>query len=299
MADEAYRAVFLRVHPTGKMVLSLTTDSDGNEPALRGARRPASSVSRRSTSRSSPRTPTASASVTATTRARPPGAPAAIASATREDPRQGAAARGHGARRLARERSPGRTAPGSPATAPTPRRSRRSRTSPSTRTAPARCRPASRAGSTRRPSTATDGYSLRVEHDLDLVGDLQRPEQGGVGLHAPAALRDDGGGAERPVVGDREVERDRPGRAGERQVALHAEPAAVGRCSTPVERNMMSWRLRTSSSIVWWMLALSSSPSACIPPVPFCTRSEVGVGGRARCSSPRGRRRPRASPPRR
>ena len=32
MANEAYRAVFLRVHPTGKMVLSLTTDSDGKEP---------------------------------------------------------------------------------------------------------------------------------------------------------------------------------------------------------------------------------------------------------------------------
>ena len=32
MAIEAYRAVFLRVHPTGKMVLSLTTDSDGKEP---------------------------------------------------------------------------------------------------------------------------------------------------------------------------------------------------------------------------------------------------------------------------
>jgi carbon-monoxide dehydrogenase large subunit len=31
MADEAYRAVFLRVHPTGKMVLSLTTESDGKE----------------------------------------------------------------------------------------------------------------------------------------------------------------------------------------------------------------------------------------------------------------------------
>jgi aerobic carbon-monoxide dehydrogenase large subunit len=31
MADEAYRAVFLRVHPTGKMVLSLTIDSDGRE----------------------------------------------------------------------------------------------------------------------------------------------------------------------------------------------------------------------------------------------------------------------------
>lgn len=31
MANETYRAVFLRVHPTGKMVLSLTTEPDGNE----------------------------------------------------------------------------------------------------------------------------------------------------------------------------------------------------------------------------------------------------------------------------
>jgi carbon-monoxide dehydrogenase large subunit len=31
VADEAYRAVFLRVHPTGKMVLSLTTESDARE----------------------------------------------------------------------------------------------------------------------------------------------------------------------------------------------------------------------------------------------------------------------------
>ena len=31
MADEAYRGVFLRVHPTGKMVLSLTTEPDGKE----------------------------------------------------------------------------------------------------------------------------------------------------------------------------------------------------------------------------------------------------------------------------
>ena len=31
MAGEAYRAVFLRVHPTGKLVLSLTTEADGNE----------------------------------------------------------------------------------------------------------------------------------------------------------------------------------------------------------------------------------------------------------------------------
>src|SRR5580693_1282585 len=31
MSSEAYRAVFLRIHPTGKMVLSLTTEADGNE----------------------------------------------------------------------------------------------------------------------------------------------------------------------------------------------------------------------------------------------------------------------------
>ena len=33
MGDEAYRAVFLRIHPTGKMVLSLTTEGDGREPS--------------------------------------------------------------------------------------------------------------------------------------------------------------------------------------------------------------------------------------------------------------------------
>lgn len=33
MADEAYRAVFLRVHPTGKMVLSLTSQADGHDYA--------------------------------------------------------------------------------------------------------------------------------------------------------------------------------------------------------------------------------------------------------------------------
>jgi carbon-monoxide dehydrogenase large subunit len=31
VANEAYRAVFLRIHPTGKMVLSLTTNADGRE----------------------------------------------------------------------------------------------------------------------------------------------------------------------------------------------------------------------------------------------------------------------------
>jgi aerobic carbon-monoxide dehydrogenase large subunit len=36
MANEAYRAVFLRVHPTGKMVLSLTTEADGHEAEYAG-----------------------------------------------------------------------------------------------------------------------------------------------------------------------------------------------------------------------------------------------------------------------
>ena len=49
MADEAYRAVFLRVHPTGKMVLSLTTESDGKEGRVRAARRRRARRSRRST----------------------------------------------------------------------------------------------------------------------------------------------------------------------------------------------------------------------------------------------------------
>jgi carbon-monoxide dehydrogenase large subunit len=31
VTDPANRAVFMRVHPTGKMVLSLTTEADGNE----------------------------------------------------------------------------------------------------------------------------------------------------------------------------------------------------------------------------------------------------------------------------
>jgi aerobic carbon-monoxide dehydrogenase large subunit len=31
VADKAYRAVFLRIHPTGKMVLSLTTEADCHE----------------------------------------------------------------------------------------------------------------------------------------------------------------------------------------------------------------------------------------------------------------------------
>ena len=51
MADEAYRAVFIRIHPTGKMVLSLTTEADGHEAdyAQLVASSPSGSVVRLST----------------------------------------------------------------------------------------------------------------------------------------------------------------------------------------------------------------------------------------------------------
>ena len=98
MADEAYRAVFLRVHPTGKMVLSLTTESDGNEaeyaklvagelgvPALDVKVVPAD-TDRFGVGHGYNTSPS-------------PGTPAAIVLAQRQDPRQGAAARGRGAGR--------------------------------------------------------------------------------------------------------------------------------------------------------------------------------------------------------
>ena len=152
MADEAYRAVFLRVHPTGKMVLSLTTESDGNEsryaelvagelgvPPLDVKVVPADtdrfgeghgfntspSAGDRGGDRRAPRARSATRrSCLRASRSAP--APESLTWAT----------------------APSRR----PATA---RRRRRSPTSPCTPTAPARCRPVSRAASTRRPSTAT------------------------------------------------------------------------------------------------------------------------------------------------
>ena len=152
MADEAYRAVFLRVHPTGKMVLSLTTEADGKEaeyaqlvadelgvPALDVKVVPAD-TDRFGVGHGYNTSPSE-------------GTPAAIVSATGKIRAKAQLLAGMALGTPAGDASRGRTAPGSAATGATPRRSRRSRTSPSTRTAPAPCRPGSRAGSTRRPST--------------------------------------------------------------------------------------------------------------------------------------------------
>ena len=149
MADEAYRAVFLRVHPTGKMVLSLTTESDGQEahyaqlvadelgvPALDVKVVPADTD----------RFGTGHGFNTQSVR----GRPAAIMSATGkiQDKAQllaGAALEHHPTA------SHGTTARSS--AAPTRPRRRPSPMWRSTRTAPAHSRPVSRAGSTRRRST--------------------------------------------------------------------------------------------------------------------------------------------------
>ena len=149
VADEAYRAVFLRVHPTGKMVLSLTTEADGKEaeyaqlvatelgvPALDVKVVPADRPLRR---------------VTASTRpvaGHRGGGPQRRG----QDPRQGAAARRRGAGRAGRQP---RWDNGAFFDAGRPRACRRSPTSPCTPTAAACCPPASRAASTPRPSTAT------------------------------------------------------------------------------------------------------------------------------------------------
>ena len=155
MANEAYRAVFLRVHPTGKMVLSLTTESDGKEaeyaqlvadelgvPALDVKVVPAD-TDRFGVGHGYNTSPSE-------------GTAGGDRRRRGEDPRQGAAARGHGAGDLAGEPQVVQRRLGARRRRATRRRSRRSRTSPSTPTAPAPCRRESRAGSTRRPSTRTD-----------------------------------------------------------------------------------------------------------------------------------------------
>ncbi len=159
MANEAYRAVFLRVHPTGKMVLSLTTEPDGREaeyaelvagmlgvPALDVKVVPAD------TDRfgvghgynSSPSSGTSAAVCSATDKildkARLLAGTALDAPPERVQWADGVfSAGGDGEWRA------------------TARRSRRSPTSRCTRTAPGSCHPESRAASTPRRSTATDG----------------------------------------------------------------------------------------------------------------------------------------------
>ena len=198
MADEAYRAVFLRVHPTGKMVLSLTTESDGKEaqyaqlvadelgiPALDVKVVPAD-TDRFGVGHGYNTSPSER-----------------YLGGDRRAPPERSAPRGSCSRAWRSETEPEslKWSNGAwvGAEEATRRRSRRSRTSPSTRTAPVLCRRESRAGSTRRRSTPDDracGRQAGIERDLDLVGDLQRPEQRRVGRDTPVGLLEDGAAAE-------------------------------------------------------------------------------------------------------
>ena len=174
MADEAYRAVFLRVHPTGKMVLSLTTESDGKEGRVRAARgRRAGSPCARRQGRSGRHGSLRHRSrLQHQPERRHPGRDRRR---RREDPRQGAAARRRGAR----------DGPGDPRVGQRRlgrRRRRRPDAGQDDRGAgPVRardaapCRPESRAGSTRRPSTGTDRRSGVLPTDA-LRADEQEDE---------------------------------------------------------------------------------------------------------------------------
>ena len=155
MANEAYRAVFLRVHPTGKMVLSLTTESDGKEPQY--AQLVADELG----------VPALDVKVVPADTDRfgvghgyntspSEGTSAAIVSAPGKIREKAQLLAGMALETVTGEPQVGERGLGRVRAEATRRRSRRSRTSPSTRTAPAPCRRGSRAGSTRRPSTATE-----------------------------------------------------------------------------------------------------------------------------------------------
>src|SRR3954471_814423 len=79
-------------------------------------------------------------------------------------------------------------------------------------------------------SSSTIGLSprVRVDRDPDLVGHLERPEQGRIRLDAPVGLLNDGA-AGQAAAGEQEVERDLPAPSAEPKLAAHAHPLAVDR----------------------------------------------------------------------
>ena len=205
MADEAYRAVFLRVHPTGKMVLSLTTESDGEE--ARYAQLVAVEL----------------------------GVPALDVKVVPADTDRFGVGHGYNTSAVGADagrdperhrEDPGQGDGCSPAPRSRPRRTRSrwddgafvSSADPAqpktiadialyahgTGVAAAR-----RRGRARRADRLQGSVRLGVDLDVDLVGDLQRPEQRRVRLHPERGLRDLRAAGHAAVVADREVERHR------------------------------------------------------------------------------------------
>ena len=281
MADEAYRAVFLRVHPTGKMVLSLTTEADGNEGALRRSSSPTSSASRRSTSRSCPADDEPLRQrATASTPARPAARRRRSPSATEKIRAKAQLLAG-----AALDAAAGRAARGT-----TARSSATARATPDDRRLALYAHgtgalPPGRRGRPRRADRLP--RLSRVDLDLDLVGDLECAEQDRELLDAEVRLLDRRvrrmtcrrrrpRGRRPPGASLPTERRGRPRRARRRR-----RPG-----STRVERKAMSCLRRTSSSIVSWMFAMSSSPSACIPPVALLDAQRAPRSRRARRGRP-------------
>ena len=179
MADEAYRAVFLRVHPTGKMVLSLTTEADGNEGALRAARRlRARRAGARRQGRPGRREPLRRRARVQhePVRRRPDGD--RHARPRRSAPRRSCS-------RARRSRPPRTTCAGRTACSSAPPARARSPTSPSTPTAPASSRPGSKAGSTRRPSTDRVTATVSAPRERDADGPHRQGRRRGQGRPQP------------------------------------------------------------------------------------------------------------------
>ena len=166
MSDEAYRAVFLRVHPTGKMVLGLTTESDGRETDY--AKLVAGELGVPPLDvKVVPPTPTASGSATASTRSRR----TARRRRSATPPRRSATRRScwPGWRpRPRRSRSPGQWRLGGRRHVQDDRGHRAVR---------ARVRPAAarRRGRARRPDRLPGLRQAGVDLHAHLVRDLQRP----------------------------------------------------------------------------------------------------------------------------
>src|SRR5581483_10289430 len=80
-----------------------------------------------------------------------------------------------------------------------------------------------------RPGLEPGGPQAGVDRHLDLVGDLERTEHGGVRLHAPGALFDHCGAAEVTVVADLKVKGHRVVAAGQLQIPLDPEPPLADR----------------------------------------------------------------------
>ncbi len=279
MANEAYRAVFLRVHPTGKMVLSLTTDSDGKEsqyaqlvadelgvPALDVKVVPADTdrfgVGHGFNTRPSD------------------GAPAAIAKATAKIRDKGQLLAG-----MALDAAPETLTwsngawVGGDGSDPNQVKTVEDIAlyAHGTGALPPGVEGGLDAQSVYSDYDADSGRGGQggVDRDLDLIDDLQRAPQRAVGLHPPVALLDDGDGADRAGVVDGCSERERGGLPISVRSPCTLKPLSSASSSTPVDSNVMVVRLRISSWIVSSMPALSSSPRACMPPTPSLTTSEA------------------------